>query len=174
MTHMKRSIGYLVESLQTRGVTTALDIGAGRGFYSLLMASYGVQVDALEPNLHKMWSYPPYLGDHPRITHFQQTIQEFDRSDKQYDLIVCYNVISFLDKSYVLDKLLPTAYHHLSDEWRILMQYFSVQDTDQHRSVYAEIDFASRDVRQHDSYIVQDNHPPQGEHTHHMEFVTLW
>ena len=58
-----RLVSELIEQYHPK---TILDLGAGKGYFSILAASYGAQVDAVEDTSVRNL-YPDYLKVHPKL-----------------------------------------------------------------------------------------------------------
>ena len=80
---------------------------------SLFAASYGADVDAVEPNKMEKWHFPSFLSSHPKIQHHNMSIEAFTIS-KQYDLIIMTHIIMFLDRQYLFEKLFPNLIKSMS------------------------------------------------------------
>ena len=127
--------------------TSVLDLWCGTGFYSILAASYGCEVVAVDNESMKKFSASPYLYDHPRINFVSESIEHIERYIRlQYDYIIIKNVLMFLDRDFVLDRLLPSLIDSLLPWWYIYLTYFDnedyVQNTSKNiKSVYTISDF---------------------------------
>ena len=96
-------------------ISSVLDLGAGNGRRSIFCASYGAKVVAIDNQSKPNRQFPEYLTLHPAIHFFQADLKELPRPcDQRYDLILLFNVIIFLKKSFVLSQLLPSALSQLS------------------------------------------------------------
>lgn len=91
---------------------TILDLGAGKGYFSILAASYGAQVDAVEDTTVRNL-YPDYLKDHPSVNYYESKLHEFKIS-KNYDFIIAKHIVMYMDKEYVLGEFIASIYDHLN------------------------------------------------------------
>jgi hypothetical protein len=79
---------------------------------ALLCASYGCEVDVVDPNTRSEFQYMDCLRDHPCIHRYVVPMEDFV-VHKKYNLIICLNVIPFMDKKRVLNEFLPSIKSHL-------------------------------------------------------------
>ena len=86
-----RLVSELIEKYHPK---TILDLWAGKGYFSILAASYGAQVDAVE-----------------------------DTSVKNYDFVIAKHIVMYMDKSYVLEEFLPSIYQHLNRGGLLFLTY---------------------------------------------------
>ena len=121
-------INHLKDSLLKS--KTVLDIWCGTWFFSILAASYGAKVIAIdEQSMTKKFKISPYMSDHPNITYQEWDLKNHNLFDKQtYDCIILRHVIMFLDAQYVLDILLPLLYNLLNSWWILYFTFFAEDD----------------------------------------------
>lgn len=169
-------IFHLQKILENNTVNNVLDIWAGKWYMSLFAASYGADVDAVEPNSMKKWHFPTFLSNHPKIQHHHMSIEEFT-INKQYDLIIMTNIIMFLDRQYFFETLFPNVIKSMSIDLTIIITYFDATDqTIKHGTTYRLEDFtqfSNLKLIEHSEKTYTENHPPQGKHTHHAHVVIL-
>lgn len=167
---------WLANLITTQNIKTMLDIWAGKGNISLLAASYGVKVDAVDPQLMRGWQFPRYLIDHPLIDFYQLKIEEFGW-EKGYDLIVCSNVVMFLQREYVFWVLLAQVYRHLSDHGYFLLAFLDAEDPSiptQHRYYLSDFErLSGRKMIAKHSHTIHESHPPLGKHQHLVHTLLL-
>ena len=106
-----RLVSELIEQYHPK---TILDLGAGKGYFSILAASYGAQVDAVEDTSVRNL-YPDYLKVHPSVTFYESKISEF-KITKNYDFIIAKHIVMYMDKEYVLGAFISSIYHHSDSE----------------------------------------------------------
>ena len=162
-------------------ISSVLDLGAGDGRRSIFCASYGAKVVAIDNQSKPDRQFPEYLTLHPAIHFFQADLKELPRPcDQRYDLILLFNVIIFLKKSFVLSQLLPYALSQLS-QWGMLCLTFFFAD-DQTMGVNQKLSFYTfEDFKVPQGYCIecqeeqfeQDHHAPYGEHQHHIGYIEL-
>lgn len=99
-----------------------LDLWAQRWYFSILAASYWAEVDAVDHLGMNNCSFPEYLKSHPSISFHQCDIKEF-KIKKNYDLVIAKHIIINMDKSRVLNELLPNIYDNLSRWWLTFLTY---------------------------------------------------
>ena len=162
--------------LKNNTISSTLDIGAWRWYNALLAASYGSHVDVIEPNMMKPFLFPEFLKWHPSITLYENPVEYFEWW-KFYDLIVCCNVIMFLEREYVVTTLLDKINNSLTPWWHFFCSYFDEKDaTISKCSNYFLEDFESMkdcNIISHDLMTHQENHPPLWEHTHYIHNILL-
>lgn len=100
---------------------TILDLGAGKGYFSILAASYGAQVDAVEDTSVRNL-YPDYLKAHPSVSFYESKLDEFQIT-KNYDLVIAKHIVMYMDKDYVLKEFIPTIYQHLNKSGLFFLTY---------------------------------------------------
>lgn len=100
---------------------TILDLGAGKGYFSILAASYGAQVDAVEDTTVRNL-YPDYLKQHPSVRYFESKLSEF-KITKNYDLIIAKHIVMYMDKGYVLGEFINAIYEHLNRGGLVFLTY---------------------------------------------------
>ena len=86
-------VSNLIESQHPK---TILDLGAGKGYFSILAASYGAQVDAVEDTSIRN-HYPDYLKAHPSINFHESPLADF-KITKKYDLIIAKHIVMYMNK----------------------------------------------------------------------------
>lgn len=112
----------LVSSLiENHHPKTILDLWAGKGYFSMLAASYGAQVDAVEDTSIRDL-YPDYLKAHPSVTFHESKLSEF-KITKKYDLIIAKHIVMYMDKEYVLGEFISSIYEHLNRGGLIFLTY---------------------------------------------------
>ncbi len=98
-----------------------LDLRARKGYFSLLAASYGAHVDVVDDvSAHN--EYPDYLKDHPNITFFDTTVENFEFK-KKYDFIIMKHIVMYYKKEYIIENLLPKMYKYLNRWGMIFLTY---------------------------------------------------
>lgn len=126
MTNKPWWIIFVEEIFKQSQIKSVLDIWAWKWTLSELCANLWAKVDAIEPNtLHEKFKFNEEILKNLSITYYEQKIEDFDFENKKYDLIVCVNVIMFLDKDYVLNKLLPSISNHLNKNWLFLIYFLN-------------------------------------------------
>ncbi|MDO4714584.1 MAG: methyltransferase domain-containing protein [bacterium] len=113
-----RLVSELIENHHPK---TILDLGAGKGYFSILAASYGAQVDAVEDTSVRNL-YPDYLKVHPSVTFHESKISEFQIT-KKYDLIIAKHIVMYMDKDYVLGEFMSSIYEHLNRGGFVFLTY---------------------------------------------------
>ena len=95
-----------------QNIASVLDLGAGRGRWSIFCASYGAKVIAIDNQSKVLWQFPEHLKNHPSITFLEADIKDLNLNFNQtFDLILLFNVVVFVEKRIVLDQILQ---HYLS------------------------------------------------------------
>lgn len=159
----------LCEFISSQYCERCLDIWAGKGHMALLAASYGLKVDAVDPQVMKKWRFPSYLINHPLIQFYPITIETFVW-DKQYDLILCSNVLMFFSRRKVFGWLLPQIYTSLSSKGILLISFLNKEDPSMRIHNHYELsDFLAlegRNLLKYDSHRIEEEHPPLGKHQH--------
>lgn len=162
-------------------ISSVLDLGAGNGRRSIFCASYGAKVVAIDNQSKPDRQFPEYLTLHPAIHFFQADLKELPRPcDQRYDLILLFNVIIFLKKSFVLSQLLPYALSQLNPGGRLCLTFFFSDDetmgVNQKLSFYTFEDFQLPEgytVETAEEKYLQDSHLPYGEHQHHLGYLEI-
>lgn len=172
----------LTKLLWTTHPKTVLDLGTGNGDFSVLCASYGCDVVAIDFQKQKNWIYPEYLVSHPHIQFFNADITETDHLSfhQTYDLILLFNVIVFLEKQTFLDTLLPFYLGCLTMWGKLCLTFFFADDetmsAHQNLSFYTFKDFILpmwyKVVVQQDE-MMEDCHKPLGKHLHHIWYMEI-
>lgn len=171
----------LKEVLNGQEIKEVLDIGGWKGMHTLFCASYGAKVDLVDPDRDKWYKYLEFLKwPHPLITQYQMMVHEFD-IHKQYDLILLLNVIMFMKKEFVLNKLLPNINKHLKPHWKIIFSFMMSDDDmimrENDLALYTieEISSVLPDLKVVDTADMRsdEDHPPYGPHKHHIQYVML-
>ncbi|MBB1543242.1 class I SAM-dependent methyltransferase [Candidatus Gracilibacteria bacterium] len=111
-------VSNLIESQHPK---TILDLGAGKGYFSILAASYGAQVDAVEDTSIRN-HYPDYLKAHPSINFHESPLADF-KITKKYDLIIAKHIVMYMNKEYVLGEFISSIYEHLNRGGFIFLTY---------------------------------------------------
>ena len=111
-------VSGLIEKYQPK---TILDLGAGKGYFSILAASYWAQVDAVEDTSIRNL-YPDYLKVHPSVSFYESKLDEFEIT-KNYDLVIAKHVVMYMDKKYVLERVIPSVYEHLNKGGLFFLTY---------------------------------------------------
>lgn len=111
-------VSNLIESHHPKKI---LDLGAGKGYFSILAASYGAQVDAVEDTRLRN-NYPDYLKEHPSVTFHDSPLDQF-KITKKYDLIIAKHIVMYMKKEFVLEEFLPTIYEHLNKGGFVFITY---------------------------------------------------
>lgn len=153
-----------------------LDIGAWKWYYSILAASYHHTVDSIEPNKMKFFQFPNFLKHHPHINYSNKTIQEYTINNN-YDIILCLNVIMFLDKDYFLNILLPKLKKHTNPWWYIILNRFGSQDKSFEKpiSLFDKEEIVDKKWQEinYGEETINENHPPLWPHTHNTKFLII-
>ena len=105
-----RLVSELIEQYHPK---TILDLGAGKGYFSILAASYGAQVDAVEDTSVRNL-YPDYLKVHPSVTFYESKISDF---------IIAKHIVMYMDKEYVLGAFISSIYDHLNRGGLVFLTY---------------------------------------------------
>ena len=113
-----RLVSELIEQYHPK---TILDLGAGKGYISILAASYGAQVDAVEDTSVRNL-YPDYLKVHPSVTFYESKISDF-KITKNYDFIIAKHIVMYMDKEYVLGAFISSIYDHLNRGGLVFLTY---------------------------------------------------
>lgn len=113
-----RLVSELIEKYHPK---TILDLWAGKGYFSILAASYGAQVDAVEDTSVRNL-YPDYLKAHPSVSFYESKLDEF-KITKNYDFVIAKHIVMYMDKSYVLEEFLPSIYQHLNRGGLLFLTY---------------------------------------------------
>ncbi len=111
-------VSNLIEKHQPKNI---LDLGAGKGYFSILAASYGAQVDAVEDTRLRN-VYPDYLKEHPNVTFYDSPLDQF-KITKKYDLIIAKHIVMYMKKEFVLWEFLPNIYEHLNRGGFVFITY---------------------------------------------------
>lgn len=101
-------VSELIQNYEPKRI---LDLKARKWYFSILAASYGAKVDVLDDVDNA--EYPDYLKDHPNITYYKWKVEDFQFKEK-YDLIIAKHVVMYLEKEYVLGKLMNDIHAHLT------------------------------------------------------------
>lgn len=104
-----RLVSELIEKYHPK---TILDLWAGKGYFSILAASYGAQVDAVEDTSVRNL-YPDYLKAHPSVSFYESKLDEF-KITKNYDFVIAKHIVMYMDKDYVLGEFMSSVYQHLN------------------------------------------------------------
>lgn len=146
----------------------ALDAGCAHGSNAKFLASFDIQVDAVDIKL------PPHDST-LRIKYIQSDILTFS-FEKKYDVILALNVLQFLtakDKYKVMDNFLKS----LSQNGMIFISSFTQKDPSFNNSKNIQSHFAKEELRKwaqdnhlniiaYEEKVVNDCHEPIGEHQH--------
>lgn len=121
-------ISHIKNSLQNSRMV--LDLWCGKWFFSILAASYGTKVIAVdEQSMTKKFKISPYMFDHPHITYIEWDLKDQSLYNFQkYDCILLRNVIMFLKYGYVMNELLPLLSNILTDQWLLYFTFFGEMD----------------------------------------------
>lgn len=111
-------VSNLIESYHPK---TILDLWAGKWYFSMLAASYGAQVDAVEDTSIRN-HYPDYLKTHPSVRFHECKLSEF-KITKKYDLIIAKHIVMYMDKEYVLGEFISTIYEQLNRGGLVFLTY---------------------------------------------------
>ena len=148
-----------------------LDLWCGKGFFSILAASYGAKVVAIdEQSMTKKFKISPYMFDHPRIQYIEWDLKDQNLYNFQkYDCILLRHVIMFLEYDYVINNLLPILYDMLTDQWMLYVTFFGEDDVIQ-RSWHQKIlhCYTWDDMRQlfPNCEIIEEQFDDQGNNHH--------
>lgn len=113
-----RLVSELIEKYHPK---TILDLWAGKGYFSILAASYGAQVDAVEDTSIRNF-YPDYLKAHPSVTFHESKLDEY-KITKNYDFVIAKHIVMYMDKEYVLGDFLTSIYQHLNRGGLLFLTY---------------------------------------------------
>lgn len=113
-----RLVSELIEKYHPK---TILDLWAGKWYFSILAASYGAQVDAVEDTSVRNL-YPDYLKAHPSVSFHESKLDEFQIT-KNYDFVIAKHIVMYMDKDYVLWEFLPSIYQHLNRGGLLFLTY---------------------------------------------------
>ena len=151
-----------------------LDLWSGTGFLSLVAASYGAKVIAIDnTSMTKKFQPSPYLYDHPNITFYNDELSNIELyKNKQFDCIILSYVIIFLDKQFFLTTLLPQLLSQLSEHGVIYLNYFAEDDfIQQHHatSFYTREDFTQYNIiEEFEEQNRRDKEKTNISHTHYI------
>ena len=173
---MKSELFIIQDILATNNVECVLDIGAGKWYASLFCASYGAQIDAVDDGSMASFWFPKILENHPKIDFHDVDIAAF-HFPRTYNLVLMTNVIMFLDKELFFDTLFPKILASLSKGGHIVLSFFLSNDQwlKEEMNLYDLKDFTLpwiSVVKSFDSTF-QEDHPPQGLHMHHVQYLVL-
>lgn len=173
---MKKELHIITQILQKNTMQHALDIWCGKWYASLLCASYGIKVDAIDNLSQKEFLFPDILYNHPRINFHNIDIVDFTLT-KTYDMIIATNCIMFLHKEVFLWKILPSIINSMSPNWFFITSYFIYKQWEQKIwiSDYTLNNFSSDEYHIYNYFdtITTENHPPIWKHTHHIQYVII-
>ncbi len=113
---------------QMKRATHVLDIGAGRWHHSLLAASFGCNVDAIDKGDMTRFKRPNYLTDHPRITFTKHDLNQGFATQQSYDLILSQNVVMFLNKKVCLPMMQQLFEKNLRPGGLFCLTFFGKND----------------------------------------------
>jgi predicted RNA methylase len=146
-----------------------LDLWAGTGFLSLVAASYGAKVMAVDNfSMWKKFPLSPFIVDHPNITFYNDNITNYNiYNQHQYDVII------FLDKEDFLSILLPHLLSLLSPDWVIYLNYFGEDDYVQKnyaKSLYNKEDFinSANIIEEFEEKKARNKEQAELAHTYHL------
>ncbi len=167
---------YLRNIMLIGGINSVLDLGAGKGFNSLYCASFGASIIAVDKK-----EFPEYLKNHPKIKLVNKQIENFAWPEIKYDLIILNNVLPFLTKEFLKEKLVPKIIENLNSKGVIYLSTFSLNDPvfskDSKKSLYTLNEllgiFSLLSVMIKVEETVKDNHEPLGSHEHSMIKIVL-
>ena len=159
-----------------------LDLWAWEWRYSIFCASYGDKVTAVDNESKKNWLWPNYLLNHPNINFIKWDIRElpYDILDNVYNVIIIFNVITFLDKGKFINHRLPKYVDLLYSEWVLCLSFFFPDDETMSKnkllSFYSFEDFywnTNYTITNKDEFFIEENHEPVGLHTHHIWYLEI-
>ena len=167
---------FLRDIMLGGGVKSVFDLGAGKGFNSLFCASFGANVTAVDKK-----EFPEYLKNHPKIKLVNEKIEDFSWTETKYDLVLLNNILPFLAKDFLKEKLVPSVIKNLNINGSIYISTFSPDDPifskDSKASLYTLnelIDiFSSFSVVAQKEEVINDNHYPLGLHEHNTIKIVL-
>lgn len=171
----------LARLFNKQNIASVLDLGAGRGRWSIFCASYGAKVIAIDNQSKVLWQFPEHLKNHPSITFLEADIKDLNLNFNQtFDLILLFNVVVFVEKRIVLDQILPHYLSQLNPEGRLCLTFFFFDDqtmgVNQKFSFYTFEDFQLPEgytLTHCEEKYLQDSHPPYGEHQHHLDYLEI-
>lgn len=173
---MKPELFLIKEILSLNKIKNVLDIGAWKWYASLLCASYGAKVDAIDNSSQSEFLFPKLLFDHPKISFYDLSIEKFE-FNKIYDLVIITNLIMFLDKKLFIDIILPKICSSLSENGYIVISFFLPDDQNMNANMssYNLSDFKLNwfSIIKNFDKIFLENHPPLWEHSHHINYLVL-
>lgn len=182
---MKEAYTHLAHLLQENSFTKVLDLGAWKGYGSLLAASYRATVDAVDNGTMPMRAPLSFLLDHKYITYFQEDITSYltRYTGNPYDIIMMTNVLHFLWNNYLYNTLLPFFDQHLAPSWYAIINYYLADDPvffseeNKHKhTAYSATDFTSLawyTVVDSTQFWVDDVDKKSGKHQHHVGMVVM-
>lgn len=173
---MNKLMFLLKDFLQMEKIHKVLDLGAWKGYQSLFCASYGAKVTAVDDGSMREYKFPEVLKDHPSIIFLDQEIEQFVLAES-YDLVILSNVIMFMERDFVLSRLIPSMGSHLKPNGKILLSFFWMNDSNflEAKSQYSleDFNFADLEILKQEEDSFKENHPPIGPHQHHFHYLLL-
>lgn len=92
-TYPERAIDIVMDGMIRREAFRAVDIGAGTGISSVLLAERGAEVIAVEPNPSMI-----SLGEtHPNLRYLQAPAEDIPLEDSSADLVSCFQSFQWFD-----------------------------------------------------------------------------
>jgi 2-polyprenyl-3-methyl-5-hydroxy-6-metoxy-1,4-benzoquinol methylase len=118
----------LVKFLDSIPKGTVLDIGAGKGYYSIFLAKNGFKVEAIDKSSKELKRCEDFAKKHnlPIKTRVCD-IRKFDFKNNKYSLIIARASLDFLKKSEI-EKIIEKIKKSLIPQGFIYFVVFSVKD----------------------------------------------
>lgn len=162
--------------IENNDISNALCLWSWTWYECLIAASFWLDAVAIDNQSEKNWTYPEHLQNHPKIKFHATDIESFlKNTNTKYDLIVMFNIIHLLQKDYVISELRADLSNHLNNNWNILFNFFTEEDSNIKNTFNIE-DFILPNWLKTTTNIKtnkKDNHPPLGIHIHHIQYSKI-
>lgn len=184
---VNKNLQDLIHILPQKG--SVLDLGCGMGANSDFLQNAGFNVTCVEKDSIVI---EELRKKNPKINVIESDILNFNFPTEKYDLILILNVLHFFNVAQI-KQITSNMIRSLKKDGLIYMQVFSVKDPAYKKmsELGLKIDekntflkkktksfmhffeknelenlFLSNKILELDEFLKQDNHPPQGEHSH--------